>query len=108
MAEAKIGDNSNLTADETKKLKKYVAEIERVGAEIRELSSERAQIYKSAKEDGLDNRVLKETVKLRRMPAEQLNAHLNRVDAFLHALGMLADLPLGQAAMAREGVGATA
>lgn len=106
--EGKVGDNSNLNADETKKLRKYLSEIERVGQEIRELSSERAHIYKSAKDDGFDTPSLRETVKLRRMNADQLNARINTMDAYMHALGMLSDLPLGQAAMQRDGVGVSA
>ncbi len=107
--EAKVGDNSNppmSEADKRKKLKGYVAEIEGVDQQTRDLSSDRAAIYKRAKAEGLDNKALKEVIRLRRLQPEARNLLLDNVDEYMAALGMLADTPLGQAAMAREGVSA--
>lgn len=99
-----IGHNSNLTADQRTKLSGIISEIERVDAEVRELTSERGSIYKSAKEQGFDTKAIKHVVKLRRMEATAREALESAVDAYKHALGMLADLPLGQAAMQRDGM----
>lgn len=104
--EAKIRDNGNLNPTETKKFKGFVSEIERVAQEMRDLSSERAGIYKRAKEEGFDTKAVKEVIRLRRLDNENRAALLNTVDAYMDALGMLADTPLGQAAMARDGVAA--
>jgi len=101
---AKIGHNSNLTAAERKQLSAFVDEIEAVDQQARDLSSERAGIYKRAKGQGFDNKAVKELVKLRRMKPEARNLLLDTVDAYMSALGMLADTPLGQAAMERDGV----
>ena len=102
--EARMGDNSGLSeSDKKRKLKAYVDEIEGVDQQVRDLSSDRAQIYKRAKAEGMDNKALKEVVRLRRMQPEARNLLLDTVDDYMAALGMLADTPLGQAAMAREG-----
>jgi uncharacterized protein (UPF0335 family) len=76
-----IGHNSNLTGDQREKLAGFVAEIERLDAEAREIASERGGIYKSAKEQGFDTKAIKAVIAARRV---------------------LADTPLGQAAMSRE------
>lgn len=104
--EAKIGDNGSLNSAETKKFKGFVSEVERVAQEMRDLSSERASVYKRAKEEGFDTKALKEVIRLRRLDNEHRSALLNTVDAYMDALGMLADTPLGQAAMERDGVAA--
>ena len=105
--EAKIGDNSGPAmseADKRKKLKGYVDEIEHVDQQVRDLSSDRAAIYKRAKAEGLDNKALKEVIRFRRMQPEARNLFFDTVDDYMAALGMLADTPLGQAAMHRDGV----
>ena len=104
--EATIGDNGNLNPAETKKFKGFVTEIERVAQEMRDLSSERAGIYKRAKDEGYDTKALKEVIRLRRLDNEHRTGLLNTIDAYMDALGMLADTPLGEAAMARAGVAA--
>lgn len=108
--EATIGDNSGQLseADKRKKLKGFVAEIENVDQQIRDLSSDRAQIYKRAKADGLDNKAVKEVIRFRRMTPENRNVFIDTVDDYMNALGMLADTPLGKAAMERDGVAAGA
>lgn len=101
--EARIGDNKSLTDVETKKFRGYISEIERLATEMRDLSSERATVYKRAKEEGFDTKAIKEVIRLRRLDNESREALLDRVDNYMHSLGMLADTPLGQAAMARDG-----
>jgi uncharacterized protein (UPF0335 family) len=101
---ARIGHNSNMTAAQGEKFRGFVAEIERLEEEMRSLASDRGNIYKRAKSEGFDTKALREAIRLRRMNDEARNAFMNAVDAYLDALGMLADTPLGQAAMERDGV----
>ena len=105
--EAKVGDNNGPAMSETdkrKKLKGYVDEIEHVDQQIRDLSSDRASIYKRLKAEGLDNRAVKEVIRYRKMTPDHRNVFFDTVDDYMAALGMLADTPLGQAAMHRDGV----
>jgi uncharacterized protein (UPF0335 family) len=97
-----IGHNSNLTGDQREKLAGFVAEIERVDMEAREIASERGGIYKSAKEQGFDTKALKAVIAARRLEKTERESRQNTIDAYMHALGMLADTPLGKAAMSRE------
>lgn len=96
---AKIGHNSNLNQDEKIKLSGFISEIERVDAEVRELTSERGSIYKSAKEQGFDTKALKHIIKMRRMESAAREVFENAVDAYQHALGDFVTTPLGQAGL---------
>lgn len=98
----KIGHNSNLNADEQKKLSGYLAEIEKVEGEIKVLNTDRGELYKSLKESGFDTKAVKHIVKVRKMERAERETWENAVDAYMHALGMLGDTPLGQAAVARD------
>lgn len=99
-----IGHNSNLTEEQRTKLSGFVSEIERVDAEARELSSERGTMYKAAKEQGFDTKALKHIIRVRRMEKNARESWENAVDAYLHALGMLASTPLGEAAVKAAGL----
>jgi uncharacterized protein (UPF0335 family) len=98
----KIGHNSHVSDEARVKLQGFVQEIERVDAKVRELTSERGTIYKSAKEQGFDTKALKHVVKMRRMESSKRKDFEVVVDAYMQALGMLADTPLGQAAAQRD------
>ena len=88
--------------EQREKLAGFVAEIERVDMEAREIASERRGIYKSAKEQGFDTKAIKAVIAARRVEKTKRESLQNTIDAYMHALGMLADTPLGQAAMSRE------
>ena len=98
-AEAKIGHNSNLNADEKVKLSGFVSEIERVDAEVRELTSERGAIYKSAKEHGFDTKALKHMIRMRCMEKSKRQEFEAAVEAYTHAMGDFISTPLGQAGL---------
>src|ERR1700752_3211610 len=101
-AGASIGHNSNLNDNEKTKLANIISEIERVDAEVRELTSERGTIYKAAKEDGFDTKALKQVIKLRRMEKTKRDEFENAVDSYMIAMGDFATTPLGQAAMPQQ------
>lgn len=99
---AKIGHNSNLNQDEKVKLSGLISEIERVDADVRELTSERGTIYKSAKEAGFDTKALKHVIKMRRMEKTKRDEFESAVDAYLDAMGDFVTTPLGQAGLPAE------
>jgi uncharacterized protein (UPF0335 family) len=102
--EPKIGDNSNLNLDEQRQLHNAVREIEALEADKREISEQISALYKSLKTAGFDTKALRHTIRLRRLAADERDAFERHCDAYRHALGMLADTPLGRAAMKRDGV----
>lgn len=83
-------------------LKSIVERIERMEEEKKTISDDIKDIYAEAKGQGFDVATLREIIRLRkRDPAERTEAEM-MLDLYKHALGMLADLPLGQAALSRE------
>lgn len=100
--EPKIGqDGSPLTADRKKQLAGYVSEIEILDSQKAEIQSSIGLIFNSAKDAGFDTKALRAVIKDRKKSKTEREAFEAVVDAYKHALGMLADTPLGQAAMPR-------
>lgn len=99
--EPKIGDNgSPLTADRKKQLAGYVGELEIHQRKIDEERADQKLIFDSANESGFDVKAIRTVLKDRKLGRDKIEKHQAVVDVYKHALGMLADLPLGQAAMA--------
>lgn len=98
-----IGHNSGepqsrLAADQ---LKALVERIERLEEEKAGLASDIRDIFTEAKGNGFDVKALRAIIRLRKQDADERAEHEAILDTYKHALGMLADLPLGQAAMKR-------
>lgn len=96
----KIGqDGAHLTDDAKKKLQGFIGEIERWEAEKATIQADIGQIYNSAKDSGFCTKAMRAIVKARKKTAKQREAEEALIDVYKHALGMLADLPLGAAAI---------
>jgi len=103
--EATIGDNGlNLTAEQQQKLRAHIAGIRELKKEAREISSDIGHAYKSAKADGFSTGALRELIKRLDMDADEVALREQQIETYRAALGPLNDLPLGQAAMMREGL----
>lgn len=76
-----------------------VKAIEALETEKSEIAASISDEYKSLKEKGVDTKAVREVVKLRKMDQASRDAYQDRIDAYMVALGMLADTPLGQAAV---------
>lgn len=99
----KIGaDGAALTDDRKKQLKGYMEEIERWESQKATIQADIGQIFASAKESGFDTKAMRVVLKDRKKSKAEREAFDAVVDVYKHALGMLADLPLGQAAMERD------
>jgi uncharacterized protein (UPF0335 family) len=99
--EPAIGHNSNLSGPQRKAISAYVHDIEKLTAKMDEIRGEIGATYKDAKEQGFDTKAMRHVIKMRRMEADARDAFENAIDSYKHALGMLADSPLGEAAMRR-------
>lgn len=87
-------------------LRQFVARIERLEEEKAALAADIREVYAEAKGNGFDTKVLRQVIRLRRIDkAERLEMQAI-LDLYLEALGDLADLPLGRAALRREGLAA--
>lgn len=90
------GDNGQLAA--------IIERIERLEAEKAQTAEDIREIYAEAKDNGFDTKAMRAIVKRRAADADKLADHEALVEVYMHALGMISDLPLGQAAMRRDGV----
>jgi uncharacterized protein (UPF0335 family) len=98
--EPTIGDNSALNKHDRSALQGIVNEIERLDEEARPIREDRATVFRSAKDKGFDVKALRAVIRERRMERAEREALETTKDIYKHALGMLADLPLGRAAVA--------
>ena len=83
-------------------LRAFVERIERLELEKAGIASDIRDIYAEAKDSGFDTKALRAIIRLRRLDADERAEQQAIIDTYLHALGMLADLPLGKAAMERD------
>ena len=69
-------------------LKSIVERIERVNEEIKDLQSDRSDIFKEAVGNGFDRKALQTIVRLRAMSPDDRPAQEAVLDTYKHALGM--------------------
>lgn len=73
--------------------------IENLETEKANLASDIRDVYAEAKGNGYDVPTLRALVKIRKEDADKRAERESLLETYMHALGMLADLPLGQAAI---------
>lgn len=93
-----VGHNANA------RLRSIVDRIERLEAEKSAIAADVKDVYTEAKGNGYDVKALRTIIKMRKEDAQKRAELESIVEMYMSALGMLADLPLGQAAMQRDGV----
>lgn len=87
------------------KLKSFVERIDRLEIDKAEIAEDIRSVYAEVKAAGFNPRAVRVIVRRQRESAEQRAArvaHEETLDQYLQALGMLGDLPLGQAAIERR------
>lgn len=99
MRMAEIGDNSSRFAKD--QLKAFVERIERLEEEKKAIADDIRDVYAESKANGFDVKALRKIIAIRKQDADKRREHEAIVDTYMHALGMLADTPLGQAAIER-------
>lgn len=90
---------SELGHNSKEQLKSIIERVEHLETEIGELQSDRSDIFKEAKANGYDVAALKAIVKMRKEDANKRAEREAILETYMMSLGMLADLPLGQAAI---------
>jgi uncharacterized protein (UPF0335 family) len=97
---ASVGDNSHVIVKD--QLKAFIERVERLEEEKKATADDIRDVYAEAKSTGFDVRALRTIIKMRKQDANERAEQEAILDVYLHALGMLADLPLGQAAVKRD------
>lgn len=80
-------------------LKSIIERIERLEEEKAGIAADIRDIYAEAKANGFDTKALRQIVKERKMDAAERQEREALLDVYRASLGMLADTPLGEAAM---------
>lgn len=93
-----IGHNG-IAGDE---LRQFIERIERLEEEKRSLGEDIKEVYAEAKGRGYDTKTIRKIVALRRKSEQERAEEAATLDLYMHALGMLADTPLGRAAIRRD------
>jgi len=107
MAEAKedttpgAGHNTGGIAGD--RLRSIIERWERLEDEKKALASDQKDVMTEAKSSGLDVAVIRAIIRERKMDEEERDEREHLMDLYKRALGMLADLPLGAAAIERAG-----
>jgi uncharacterized protein (UPF0335 family) len=89
------GHNSNA------QLRSIVERIENQEVEKAAIADGIKDIYQEAKSAGYEPKIIREVIRMRKQDADKLKEHDAILETYMRDLGMLADLPLGQAAIAR-------
>jgi uncharacterized protein (UPF0335 family) len=79
----------------------FIQRIEKLEDEKSALALDIKEIYSEAKSTGFDPKIIKKVVSLRTKDSAKLAEEQALLDTYMAALGMLADTPLGQAAIQR-------
>jgi uncharacterized protein (UPF0335 family) len=99
MTTTTIGSNT-VAADQ---LRSVVERIERMEAEKKDIAIDISEIYREAKGNGYDVKAIRAIIKERAQDKAKREEMEYILDTYRHALGMLSDTPLGEAAMERAG-----
>lgn len=95
---SEIGHNSGAAKDQ---LKSIVERIERLEEEKKTIADDIRDVYAESKGNGFDVKALRAIIRLRKQDAQERQEHELILETYMNALGMLADTPLGAAAIQR-------
>lgn len=76
-----------------------VQRIERLEDEKSQIAEDIKEVYKEAKSNGFDPKIIKKVISLRKMDQHKRLEEQALIATYMDALGMLADTPLGRAAI---------
>ena len=85
-------------------LRSYIERIERLEEEKVALAADIREVYSEAKATGFEPKIMRQVVKIRKLDAADRQEQEALLEMYLKALGMLADTPLGEAAMEAVGL----
>jgi uncharacterized protein (UPF0335 family) len=83
-------------------LQSIVDRIEKLEIEKADIADLIKDVYVEAKANGFDVKILRKVVALRKKDASERQTEEALLATYMSALGMLADTPLGKAAISRE------
>lgn len=94
-------DHGHNSGAEDERLRLLIERIERLEEEKAGIADDIRDVYAEAKAVGYDAKIMRQVIKLRKMQPDDRAEMEAILETYKRALGMLADTPLGQAALAR-------
>jgi uncharacterized protein (UPF0335 family) len=88
-------------AKENSQLSSIIERIEKLEDEKAMLAEDIKEVYAEAKGNGFDPKILRKIVSLRKQDSDKRREEQAVMAVYMAELGMLADTPLGQAAIER-------
>ena len=76
-------------SSDASKLRQYIEKIENLKVEKMEVQERISDVYKQAKSDGFDPRIMKKIIKLKKMKTEDRETEDLLLDTYMLALGLL-------------------
>lgn len=83
-------------------LKSFVDRIEKLEEEKAAIAQDVKDVYAESKSSGFDPKIIKQLIALRKKDASKRREEQEILALYMRELGMLADTPLGRAAIARD------
>ena len=80
-------------------LKSFIERIEHLETEKATIAEDIKEVYAEAKGTGFDPKIIKKVIALRKQDNDKRREEQELIATYMSALGMLADTPLGQAAI---------
>jgi len=78
------------------RIRSFIERIEHLEAEIQELNENKKEVFAEAKGEGLDVKILKEVIKLRKQDQDERDEHETLIELYMRAI----DAPSGAASRA--------
>lgn len=75
-------------ANDVAKLRQYMEKIERLESERAEIQENISEVFKQAKDDGFDPKIMKKVLKLKKMKTEERENEDLLLDTYMVALGL--------------------
>lgn len=97
----KQGHNSRTGGVAADQLRSIIERIERLEAEKAALGDDIKDVYAEARGNGFDVKAIRKIIRLRKQDQAERDEEEAVLDLYMRALGMLADTPLGEAAIRR-------
>jgi uncharacterized protein (UPF0335 family) len=78
------------------RIRSFVERVEHLDAELQELMELKKQVFAEAKGDGLDVKILREVIKLRKQDKDERDEHDSLLDVYMRAIEQ--SVPVAKAA----------
>jgi uncharacterized protein (UPF0335 family) len=75
-------------SEDVLKLKQYIEKVERLENEKAEIQENISDVFKQAKDDGFDPKIMKKVLKLKKMKTEERENEDLLLDTYMMALGL--------------------